>query len=189
MTRHSTLPPSDASNLKLGLAVTLAVAFIGVVIVAAKPGATGAGAAPRIEAQANRTQESASQPTRMLAAREASFDFGSISMAAGKVQHKYWIRNTGDAPITIRKMYTSCMCTTAALVKAGRRSAPAGMPGHGPIPDLDEPIAPSEAAMVEVVFDPAAHGPGGIGRVERVVTIQTDREQPLELAFVATVTP
>jgi hypothetical protein len=110
-------------------------------------------------------------------------------MRSGDVAHNYWIRNTGAAPITVRRMYTSCMCTTAALVKGGRKFDRYGMPGHGYLSPLNQAIAPNEAAMIEVVFDPAAHGPAGIGRIERTVTIETDREAPLELAFVAYVTP
>ena len=48
---------------------------------------------------------------------------------------------------------------------------------------------PGDDAVVEVVFDPAAHGPAGIGPIERVVTIENSAGRPLELAFNATVTP
>jgi hypothetical protein len=63
------------------------------------------------------------------------------------------------------------------------------MPGHTPIPALNESMQPNEEAMVEVVFDPAAHGPAGIGPIDRVVTIENSDGQPLELAFAANVTP
>ena len=125
-----------------------------------------------------------------LKALETSFNFGSISMAAGKVTHRYWIRNAGTEPILIRKMYTSCMCTTAALVtSSGKKSEPVGMPGHTPIPTMNEPMAPKGEAIIEVVFDPAAHGPAGIGPIERIVTIESNAGRPLELAFAANVTP
>jgi hypothetical protein len=179
MTKHTAVAPQPLINPKILLAAGVAVLIVGAVIVIAKPDPTVSSPPPRLEAQA----------PRLLTANETNFNFGSISMAAGNVTHRYWIRNTGSTPIVVQKMYTSCMCTTAALVKAGRKSPPSGMPGHGVLPTLNEPLQPNEAAMVEVVFDPAAHGPGGIGRVERVVTIQTDLERPLELAFVATVTP
>ena len=110
-------------------------------------------------------------------------------MAAGNVTHRFSIKNANAAPVVIRKISTSCMCTTAQLVKGGRKLAIYGMPGHGYVPNLDEPIAPNEQAMVEVVFDPAAHGPAGIGRVERLVTIYTGAAQPLELSFNALVAP
>ncbi|MBI2317113.1 MAG: hypothetical protein HYU75_08940 [Betaproteobacteria bacterium] len=63
------------------------------------------------------------------------------------------------------------------------------MPGHGYIPALNEPLAPNEDAMIEIVFDPAAHGPAGVGPIERVVTIENNAAPPLELALSAVVTP
>lgn len=179
MSKHVAVAPESTINIKLIVVLVLGALFVAGLIILAKPGNTAH--APAVQAQP--------QIGRMLTARQSSFDFGSLSMAAGKVTHQYWIRNTGNAPIVINKMYTSCMCTTAALVKAGRKSDTFGMPGHGFMPAINASIAPDEAAMVEVVFDPAAHGPAGIGRVERVVTLETNREPPLELTFVANVTP
>ena len=124
-----------------------------------------------------------------LAALRTKFDFGSISMAGGKVTHRFPIRNTGTEPILIHKMYTSCMCTTAALVKNGKTSDAYGMPGHTPVPTIDIPVSPQDQVSVEVVFDPAAHGPAGVGLIERVVTLENSAGQPLELEFAATVTP
>lgn len=156
----------------------LVILILGGLIVAAKPG-PAAKTPPRVEAQSRSD----------LSAEQTNFDFGSVSMAAGKVAHRFKIRNANAEPIVIRKISTSCMCTTAQLEKGGKKLAIYGMPGHGYIPDLDEPIAPDEQAIVEVVFDPAAHGPAGIGRVERFVTIYTGAAQALELSFIALVTP
>lgn len=181
MSKHTAVAARPFAVPKILLVAVAAIAVVGVAIVVARPdpSASSSSPAPRVEAEAPRT----------LKANETNFDFGTISMAAGNVSHRYWIRNTGDQPITVRKMYTSCMCTTATLIKGGKKSPTVGMPGHGFMPTLNETLAPNEAAMVEVVFDPAAHGPAGIGRTERLVTIQTDRERPLELAFVVNVTP
>ena len=63
------------------------------------------------------------------------------------------------------------------------------MAGHGFTPRLDERLAPGESAQVEVVFDPAAHGPAGIGQTDRIVTIENDGGPSLELRFSALVTP
>ncbi len=179
MTKHSAVASRPFVIPKYMVGAGIAALIVGAAIIVAKPDPAASSPAPRVEAQG----------PRMLTANEMNFDFGTISMAAGNVSHRYWIRNTGDQPITVRKMYTSCMCTTATLIKGGRKSATVGMPGHGFMPTLNETLAPNEAAMVEVVFDPAAHGPAGIGRTERLVTIRSDREQPLELAFVVNVTP
>ena len=126
---------------------------------------------------------------RVLASDAPFFDFGRISMAAGKVSHRYSIQNTGDKPLTITKMFTSCMCTTATLVTASAQRGPFGMPGHGWLASVNETLAPGEAAQVDVVFDPAAHGPAGVGPTNRTVTVVNDASLALELRFNALVTP
>jgi hypothetical protein len=110
-------------------------------------------------------------------------------MAAGMVSHRYWFKNEGAAPVLIQRIYTSCMCTTATLVKGMRVVGRYGMPGHGPLPDVNESLAPGEAAYIDAVFDPAAHGPSGLGHTERVITIERAGVELLALHFTANVTP
>ncbi|MEK7877083.1 MAG: DUF1573 domain-containing protein [Pseudomonadota bacterium] len=124
-----------------------------------------------------------------LASVSPLFDFGKISMAAGNVSHRYWIKNVSGDPLTITKLSTSCMCTVATLITHAGKKGPFGMAGHGPAPRLAERLAPGETAQVEVVFDPAAHGPAGIGQTDRIVTIGNDAGPSLELRFSALVTP
>ena len=125
----------------------------------------------------------------VLAAEVSSFDFGTISMAKGTVSRTVTVKNTGAGTVTIGKMYTSCMCTTATLSLNGKRFGPYGMPGHGFVPTINEKIGAGEEATVEVVFDPAAHGPSGVGKIERSIIIENDAGEPLELGFTANVTP
>lgn len=126
----------------------------------------------------------------MLAVQEANnYDFGSISMAAGKVKHQFKIKNTGSEAVTINKMYTSCMCTTAELITTNGQFGPFGMPGHGAIPKIQGVVNSNEEVTVEVVFDPAAHGPAGVGRIQRTVILENNTSNPIELQFTATVTP
>lgn len=138
------------------------------------------------EAQQAKTQFSGD---RVLASDTPSFDFGRISMAKGKVSHRYSIRNSGPTPLTITKMFTSCMCTTATLITSSAKKGPFGMPGHGWLESISERLAPGEVAQVDVVFDPAAHGPAGVGPTVRTVTVVNDAGLALELRFNATVTP
>lgn len=125
----------------------------------------------------------------MLVATETAYDFGTISMKAGTVSRTFTIKNTGTASVTVEKMYTSCMCTTALLKAGGKAFGPYGMPGHGFIPRIGRMFNAGEEAEVEVVFDPAAHGPAGVGKIARVVRIETDAGEPLEFSFSAVVTP
>ena len=131
------------------------------------------------------------QATGQLTVAESFYDFGSVSMAKGLVTHKFTLTNAGSVPATVTKMYTSCMCTTAILNKGGNKSGPFGMPGHGSATRLKETIGPGEEAEIEVVFDPAAHGPEGTGLIKRVVYAETDSEAApkFQLTFEANVTP
>ena len=153
------------------------IAFLGIVWIA------------RPDSQTSNTASILQNSGGTLGVEETSFDFGAISMAAGIVKHAFKIKNTSNEPITIGKMYTSCMCTTAILMTGDKQFGPYGMPGHGFIPKINAAMNPGEEATVEIVFDPAAHGPAGVGRIQRTITIENNAGQSLELGFTALVTP
>ena len=82
------------------------------------------------------------------------------------------------------------MCTTASLKMNGRTFGPYGMPGHGFIPKINEKLGPGEETIAEVIFDPTAHGPAGVGQIQRTITIENNAGAPLQvLSFTANVTP
>lgn len=124
-----------------------------------------------------------------LTASEMMYDFGSISMRNGKVNRVFSVQNNSSEPVKITKMYTSCMCTEATLISRGEKMGPLGMPGHGFVPNLNQVLEPNETAEVEVIFDPAAHGPAGIGTIERAVYLEQEGRAPLTLEIKALVTP
>ncbi|MBI4128729.1 MAG: DUF1573 domain-containing protein [Parcubacteria group bacterium] len=147
----------------------------------------GARGAARTNRSAD-TQSNTSAPGSLVT-EEKEFDFGKVSMAAGRVSHPFTVRNTGVEPLTIQKLYTSCMCTEASLETKSGMKGPFGMPGHGAIPKIDETLAPGEEGTVTVTFDPAAHGPSGVGRIERIVYLEQNSGTPLEIRIRAMVTP
>ena len=117
-----------------------------------------------------------------LTAEETAFDFGSIPMYGGKVKHNFTLKNTGSGAVKISKIYTSCMCTEATLITGQSRKGPFGMPGHGGLATLaGQTIGAGEEAIIEVEVDPAAHGPQGTGPAKKVVYIETDDSQKLQL--------
>lgn len=125
-----------------------------------------------------------------LTAPEMAYDFGTISMAKGKVTKLFTVNNGTAVPITVHKLYTSCMCTSAALLQGDRRVGPFGMEGHGgPIPTINEELAAGQEAQIEVTFDPAAHGPAGIGPIARNVFLETTDGKKLVFEIKAQVTP
>ena len=151
------------------IGIIIAIAVLGGIVWTARPNSE------------NNTASVPLSSAGTLKTKEANFDFGQISMAAGKVKHAFKIENTGGGPVTVEKMYTSCMCTEALLVTDGpstgsgqaKQFGPYGMPGHGFAPKINATINPGEEATVEVVFDPAAHGPAGVGPIERAVYLET----------------
>ena len=162
---------------KTFISIVIAVLLLGGLIWLARP-----------DSENNKTPSAKSNG--VLTVEEANnYDFGTISMAAGKVMHEFKIKNNSRDMVVVNKMYTSCMCTTASLKTNGKQFGPYGMIGHGLIPRIDQTVKPNEEATVEVIFDPAAHGPAGVGRIERVITLENNAGQPVELLFSAMVTP
>lgn len=121
-------------------------------------------------------------------ATEREFNFGTISMAQGKVKHTFVFTNNTSNPISLKKIYTSCMCTTALFLSGSKKYGPFGMPGHGATSSINEQIEPGQSFNLEVEFDPAAHGPAGIGTIKRIVYLETSQGRQ-EVAILATVTP
>lgn len=145
----------------------------------------------------NLTSNSLNEPakqqasTASLKASESFFDFGEIPMSGGVVETQYKLTNTGTEPVTIGKVYTSCMCTTATLTESdGSEKGEFGMPGHrGLLARADSTVAPGKSVTVTAIYNPAAHGPSGVGLAERSIYLETDsKETPkVELKFRAVV--
>lgn len=126
-----------------------------------------------------------------LSASETSYDFGRISMKNGLVEKTFAVTNTNSEDVFVEKITTSCMCTTAFITRAdGEEKGPYGMVGHGAsVPKANETIKAGETRTVRVVFDPNAHGPAGVGLIERLVMLEDSTGGRLDLSISATVTP
>ncbi len=123
-----------------------------------------------------------------LTAEETFFDFGTIAIGAGKVEKTFAIANKTDADIKLDTLVTSCMCTNAYILRGEEKKGPFGMPGHGnTVPKANEIIKAGEIVDIEVVFDPAAHGPDGVGLAERSVYLVDNSGGALELKITANV--
>lgn len=164
----------EQKNMLIGFVVVMII-FVGLVWLT-QPGTSGGG----------RTNKSGGV---VLAAAETDYDFGTVSMAAGNVSRRFTVKNPTDKPITLTKLYTSCMCTTASLLMGEKRVGPFGMAGHGFIPPISEVLEAGQTVEVEAVFDPTAHGPAGVGIIERMISLENDAGAPLEFRFSANVTP
>lgn len=133
--------------------------------------------------------ETATLPTSTsLAADMLLFDLGTVPMSKGKVTHDYTVTNKGQQPIKLTKLYTSCMCTSAEVSVGDHRQGPFGMQGHGLIPTFDETLAPGATATLSATFDPNAHGPAGVGPIDRTVSLESS-DGVLAVRFTGNVTP
>ena len=127
----------------------------------------------------------------VLVASEKLYDFGTISMKNGDVKKDFIVTNPGNKDILISSLVTSCMCTKAFIVKPnGATKGPFGMPAMGNyIPPANETIKPGESRVIRAVYDPNAHGPAGVGPIDRFLILTDSSGSKLELEIKAIVTP
>ena len=141
---------------------------------------------PNLTTTASTTVEIKNQ----LVAPEIFYDFGTISMKNGNVSKIFKVTNSSDKDIFLSSLTTSCMCTKAFFVLPdGSKRGPFGMPGMGMVPKLNETIKIGESRDVEVVYDPNAHGPAGVGMIDRFVYLEDSKGEKLQFEIKAVVTP
>lgn len=118
-----------------------------------------------------------------------NYDFGTISMKNGLVTKAFSVKNELTEAVKLSELYTSCMCTSAKIKIGSEQYGPFGMLGHGAMKMLNQTLEPGQEAQLEVTFDPNAHGPSGIGVIERTVTLKSDKGELANMNIKATVTP
>ena len=125
-----------------------------------------------------------------LVSSENIYDFGTISMKNGDVTKEFTVTNSSAGDMYFPSLETSCMCTKAFMVGLdGTAKGPFGMPGMGYVPSLNETIKAGESRVIRVVYDPNAHGPAGVGQINRFVTLTDKSGGQLQLEIKALVTP
>ena len=129
--------------------------------------------------------------TGALIAEETFYDFGTISMKNGNVSKTFEVSNETATDILVPSLTTSCLCTTAFILgEDGKRSRPFGMPGHGgAVPKANAIVKAGESMDIEVVYDPNAHGPAGVGKIDRFIYLEDDNGNKLQFEIKANVTP
>lgn len=137
----------------------------------------------------NQNGSQANLTAGLLKSNETDFDFGTISMANGKVSHEFEVTNSSSQPVNIKKIYSSCMCTAANFKFKEKTYGPFGMEGMGGLNYTNITIDPGDSGTVEVIYDPNAHGPAGVGPVDRLVYVEDKNGGQLILEIKAVVTP
>lgn len=94
-----------------------------------------------------------------------SFDFGEVEY--GEIaEYTFKVRNLGEKILEIKKVATSCACTSAEIAK--------------------ENIAPGEEVELNVIYDTGAmSGPHGRGDQERIIYVRSN--DPVNPQFEVTI--
>lgn len=110
-----------------------------------------------------------------ISAAIESIDIGKVGYGNGLVSKTYQLKNDTGRDLKLKKIVTSCMCTKARVKFSEKTTKYYAMEMNGdknPIISYDFPAG--STAELEFNFDPAAHGPAGIGPVDRVITLYFD---------------
>lgn len=95
-----------------------------------------------------------------LVCEKPMHDFGTINEVDGKVSYDFIIKNTGDKPIAISQINSSCGCT---------------------VPEWDKaPIRPGKETKVHVVFNPQNRS----GKFNKSITVQLSGQKNKLLLFI-----
>lgn len=96
---------------------------------------------------------------------EMSHDFGDIEQG-DRVEYTFEFTNTGDAPVVISNVLTTCGCTASSWPR--------------------EPIIPGASSKIEVTFNSA----GKIGHQNKVITIMSNAtNNPERVKIVTNILP
>lgn len=116
---------------------------------------------------------------------EKSFDFKEISYSGGVASHSYVIKNIGDSVLQVANLATSCMCTKSYVQTPSAVSPKASMKGMSKSSSWVGVLKPGESGEIVAEFDPAFHGPQGVGPISRNISFETnDPDNPyVELSF------
>ncbi len=125
-----------------------------------------------------------------LIASEIFYDFGIISMKNGDVSKEFVVTNPTAEDINLKTVFTSCMCTSAFIVGPDANiKGPFKMPGMGYVPRANEIIKAGDSRIIRIVYNPNAHGPAGVGKIDRFVTLTDSFGNDLQLEIKANVIP
>lgn len=116
-------------------------------------------------------QKVATSQNVKLEVDQKTHDWGTIPYGGGNVSKTFTIKNMGTDVLKLSNIKTSCACTYAQLIIDGKPSPKFGM--HTTSSWVGE-VASGKDAQLAVVFDPAFHGPTGVGPMERLVSVETN---------------
>ena len=116
----------------------------------------------------NAPQAGSSKDAKAYTIEPTSFDLGNIPINGGNVTKTFTIKNTGTGALKLFNVKTSCHCTKARVTIAGNDSPDFGM---SDVSSWVGKVPSGKEAKLTVIFDPAFHGPQGIGPFNRFVLV------------------
>ncbi|OGM30105.1 hypothetical protein A2801_03835 [Candidatus Woesebacteria bacterium RIFCSPHIGHO2_01_FULL_41_10] len=116
------------------------------------------------------TATTSSVDIKDLEVTPASYNIGTIKMKDGNVVKTYEVKNTSAETMKLQRIATSCMCTKTKIKIGDKETREFGMEGMGDKnPPINLELPSGQTATVTAIFDPAAHGPKGVGSFDRTV--------------------
>lgn len=154
--------------------LTLAILFGGIVLISKSTSIFSVQSSPKI---------SLSEKARAETQDPTSFDWGIIPMKGGYAVKTFAIKNIGTDTLKFYNIKTSCHCTKARMTIDGKDSPDFGMSDTS---DWVGELAPGKIAKLTAIFDPAFHGPQGVGPINRFVSVETNDKGTPKITFTLT---
>ena len=129
------------------------------------------------------SQISTSDNVKAYVTDPTSYDWGIIPMDKGDVAKTFTIKNNGSDTLKLYNVKTSCHCTKAYVTINGIDSPKFGMDS---LSSWTGEVSPGQEAKLTAVFDPAFHGPQGVGLINRFVLVETNDKSNQKLTFTLT---
>ncbi|MBI2074964.1 MAG: DUF1573 domain-containing protein [Candidatus Levybacteria bacterium] len=118
-----------------------------------------------------------------VAIDQKTYNWGKIPYSGGNATKTFKIKNTGTDVLKLTNIKTSCVCTKALVVIDGAESPYFSM--HSSSSWVGE-VKPGKEASLTVIFDPAFHGPSGVGPITRIISVATNDINNPNLEFTLT---
>lgn len=131
----------------------------------------------------NTPRAGSSKDAKAYTVEPTSFDLGNISINGGNVTKTFTIKNTGSGALKLFNVKTSCHCTKARVTIAQDDSPDFGMDG---VSSWVGEVPSGKEGKLTVIFDPAFHGPQGVGPINRFVLVETNDSGNPKLTFTLT---
>jgi len=114
-----------------------------------------------VGAVAQEAAEESNTSGPVMSFEEDKHDFGDI-FQGDKVEHVFEFENTGNEPLIITNVQTTCGCTAPEWPR--------------------DPVAPGQSGKIKVVFNST----GKMGRQNKVITVVSNATSPLNRVTIVT---